>query len=484
MATIYLRSTDGSDSDDGSTWALAKATLAAALTAAGAGGTVYMSQSHAESTAGSLTLTSPGTAADPVSILCVNDAAAPPTALATTGAVSTTGSMTLTFAGYAYYYGVVFTGSDGANNPTWQLGSVNSALWHRFDSCKIVFGGSGTTNAEFRITGGGTSAAANGTRVEWNNTTFQAANTAHRIRVQNAIFDWTNTPSAIAGATIPTNLFGLTAMAGGRIRLHGVDLSAIGSGKNIVDVQSGSFDFLMQNCKLGSSVTIAPGTHPGQAGNRVRVVNCDSADTNYRDYEKVYQGEIFTETTIVRSGGASDGTTPRSFKMISSANAKFVSPLFLEYIPFWNDTTGSPVTVTVPVLTDNVTLTDAEAWVEVEYLGTSGFPLSLLVSDRAADILATPANQTTDGSSTWTTTGLGTPVKQSLSVAFTPQEKGIVRARVLLAKGSTTMYVDPLILASSGRQYMLGESRYVNEGVSGGGGGNTYSRGRLINAGA
>ena len=36
MADIYLSSVDGSDSDDGSTWALAKATLAAALTAAGA----------------------------------------------------------------------------------------------------------------------------------------------------------------------------------------------------------------------------------------------------------------------------------------------------------------------------------------------------------------------------------------------------------------------------------------------------------------
>ncbi len=73
MAVIYLRSTDGSDADNGSTWALAKATLAAALTAAGAGGTVYVSQVHAETQAGAMTLTSPGTEASPVRVICARN---------------------------------------------------------------------------------------------------------------------------------------------------------------------------------------------------------------------------------------------------------------------------------------------------------------------------------------------------------------------------------------------------------------------------
>ena len=98
---------------------------------------------------------------------------------------------------------------------------------------------------------------------------------------------------------------------------------------------------------------------------------------------------------------------------------------------------GSGVTVTIPVVTDGVTLKDNEAWVEVEYLGTSGLPLGSFASDAAPDVLDSGTNQTTDATSSWTTTGLGSPVKQSLATTFTPQEKGLVRARVCLAKAST-----------------------------------------------
>jgi hypothetical protein len=118
------------------------------------------------------------------------------------------------------------------------------------------------------------------------------------------------------------------------------------------------------------------------------------------------------------------------------------------WIEKWNETTGSSITVTIETVTDNVTLTDAEAWIEVEYLGTSGFPLGIWTSDRIANAtLGTPANQTSS-SETWTTTGLATPVKQKLAVSFTPQEKGLIRARVAVAKASTTMYYDPLLTVS------------------------------------
>jgi len=99
-AVVYLRSSDGNNADSGATWALAKATLAdtggtGALTAAGAGGTVYVSDNHAETQATTMTLASPGTAASPVRIICVDDAAEPPTARAITATVSTTGPAAL-----------------------------------------------------------------------------------------------------------------------------------------------------------------------------------------------------------------------------------------------------------------------------------------------------------------------------------------------------------------------------------------------------
>jgi hypothetical protein len=198
----------------------------------------------------------------------------------------------------------------------------------------------------------------------------------------------------------------------------------------------------------------------------VQVVNCDSADTNYRFYRQRYEGVEQHETTIVRTGGASDGVTTISRKIVTTANTTKHTPYRSQPTQFWNTTVGSSVSLAVPIVTDNVTLTDAEAWLEVEYLGTSGVPLGLLASDRVSDPeFGTPANQATDGSSTWTTTGLGTPVQQTLGVSVTPQEIGLIRVYVCVAKASTTLYYDPKILSTSGRQYQ-GSAAYLNEGAA------------------
>lgn len=222
-------------------------------------------------------------------------------------------------------------------------------------------------------------------------------------------------------------------------------MSALGSGKSLVEASAGNFGrYLFENCKLGSSVSLTTGSNAGQGGVQAHLINCDSGDTNYRYAKHCYQGDITSETTIVKSSGASDGTTSLARKMVSSANSKFFSPLESDPIVTWNETTGSSITATVEIVNDGSTLTDAEIWLEVEYLGTSGFPLSLFAHDRSSDILATAANQTSS-SVTWTTTGLGSPVKQKLTVTFTPQEKGVVKARVMLAKASQTVYFDPVV---------------------------------------
>lgn len=439
MAVIYLRSTDGSDSDNGSTWALAKATLAAALTAAGAGGTVYVSDNHAETQATAMTLTSPGTADSMTRVLCVDDSAEPPTALATTATVSTTVGSDMSFVGFAYFYGITFNCGNSSSSAHININATTPRAIY-FDACSLRLNGS---SASSRIFIGTTAGSAQDDQLVYlNNTTMHFGNASQAATVQT-LFRWQNTPSAVGG-TLPTTLF-LTLASPVIAEIRGVDLSALGSGKtlvNMVGVSPGRF--LFENCKLGSSVTITTGAIAGQGGVGVRLVNCASDDTNYRYYAQAYQGEIFHEATIVRTGGASDGTTPISRKMVTTANSRFESPLESDPMVFWNETVGSSVTATVEVVTDNVTLTDAEAWVEVEYLGTSGFPLSLFAHDRATNILSTPVNQTSS-SVTWTTTGLGTPVKQKLSVSFTPQEKGPVKVKVMLAKASTTMYFCPLV---------------------------------------
>lgn len=176
--------------------------------------------------------------------------------------------------------------------------------------------------------------------------------------------------------------------------------------------------------------------------------NCDSGDTNYRLWVEDYAGSIKSETTIIRTGGASDGTTGLSWKMATSANAEYpVVHLESPEIVVWSDTTGSK-TVTVEIVHDSQgagsgsKFQDDEIWLEVMYLGTSGYPLGTWIRDCKADIMATAANQT-DSSETWTTTGLASPVKQALSVSFTTAEKGFIHARVVMTKASKTCYVCP-----------------------------------------
>jgi len=204
-----------------------------------------------------------------------------------------------------------------------------------------------------------------------------------------------------------------------------------------------------RNCKLPASWSgqLYSGTH--NDSEVFELFNCSAGDVNYAYRRDTTWGYIIHETTLVKTGGASDGTTPISWKFVTNAAAEY--PLFIlssAKLQKWNETTGSAVTVTVDFLRDSATnLQDDEIWLEVEYLGTSGFPLGTFTDDAAADVLTSPADQTTSAA-TWTTTGMANPNEQKLSVTFTPQEKGLVIARVCVGLASATIYVDPELQVS------------------------------------
>jgi hypothetical protein len=212
---------------------------------------------------------------------------------------------------------------------------------------------------------------------------------------------------------------------------------------NLTDYDSGG-RVVIRNCKLPASWSGALNVSTNAYFGVVEMFNCDSGDTNYRYRKATHLGTVQDETTIVRTGGASDGVTPWSLKMVSNANAEY--PLLTLNSPErvqWNSTVGSPKTITVEFVHDSLTnLKDNEIWLEVEYLGTSGVPLGLHISDAAATILTTAADQA-DSVEAWTTTGLTNPNTQKLSVTLTPQEAGYFHYTVKLAKASTTVYLDP-----------------------------------------
>ncbi len=433
MADIYVRSTDGSDADNGSTWALAKATLAGAAAIDAAGDTIYLSQSHAES-GGAVVAAFAGTMANPVKIIAGNDGAEPPTAVSSASLIS---SSSITLSGSYYLYGLTLQSATSIL-PNAQSASNSVTL----DHCSLITTGT-TSGGVFSIGSVNNvtqKAVLQDCTYKFGGTSNLGIGTAGVVEIKGGSF--------VAGTSTPVaGLFGgVTAdRTGVRLLIDGLDMTNLASTVNIFRTFISPGLFVIRNSKLPSSWSgsLCNAT-PLATGQRFEMHNCDSGDTNYRVWVQEYAGSIKTETTLVRTGGASDGATGYSLVMKTTANANAsVAPLVSPEVSIWNDTTGGSKTVTVEILHDSATnLTDGEIWLEVQYLGTSGFPLGLFESDAKADILATAADQATS-SETWTTTGMTNPNKQKLSVTFTPQEAGYLQAKVYLAKASKTVYVDP-----------------------------------------
>lgn len=443
MTDYYLKSTTGSDANSGLTnWGNAKATLAGVFAVCAAGDRIFVSQSHAETQASAMTLASPGTAAAPVLIFCMNDAAAPPTTLATTATISTTGANNISPSGFAYAYGISLQVGSAGNNCSLVFNSANP-WWWKFDTCNLVLT---NTNANAKFTFGANSTGVDDQLLELVNTNLVFNSSGQSIALRCAM----RMRNGAVQTTAPTTLFSAQNTGiSGFADWSGVDMSIMGSGSTLVDISAINFHtFKFRNCKLGASVAITSGSAAGQGGSTVELINSDSSATNYRYQKTNFAGTITQETTIVRTGGASNGTTSLSRKMVSSANASFYYPLALGPIAVWNDNSGASKTVTIEVISDNVTFTDAELGVQVEYPGDASSPETAFINDLITNIVAgTPTNQASS-SATWTTTGLTTPVKQKLEVTFTPQLKGLFYVTILLAKASSTLYVDPLVTIS------------------------------------
>jgi hypothetical protein len=438
VANKYLYS-GAAGAATGADWANAYLTIAAAAAGMAAGDDLWVASDHNESTAGSVTANFPGTFASPNRIISVSRAGSTPPVAADVLAgarITNTTAANIVVGGSFYAYGLTLNNGTGASATSLRTGNNTGVqVW---ENCS--FNLLSTSASSFLVP-----ANVATSWVDWINCSVSFANTGQGLQSATATtslqFRWRNKSgsTAITGATIPTNLF--TSSARGYIELSGLDLSALGSGKTIT-AAAGLASFLIQNCSLGLAGVVAA-TPTSYVLPATRLIGCNSSASVERNEIYHYSATLTTETTIIRTAGASDGTTAYSWKIVSTANASRVFPFETFEGVVWNTTTGSSKTLTFHCVTDNVTLTNADIWLEVEYLGSSGTPVTTLVSSAPATQLTAGSNLTSDSGEAWTTTGLVTPLKQKFSVSFTPQMAGPIRWKVKVAKASTTVYVDP-----------------------------------------
>lgn len=445
MANVYVRSTDGSNSDNGTTWALAKLDLHTATTGglatAGAGGTCYVSDAHA----GSYSVAIPysgGTLASPIKVICGDDAAEPPTTLTNTATESTSGNG-FTFTGAFYFKGVTFTSTYGSTQD-WAFNGYTGPFDMVFEDCQFNAGAGSA--GQIKLGYASLSANDKGLRLLWDSVDLKLpASTASTLNLNNVDMVWKG-GAFITNGTLPNYLFVPQAGFSHRVVVEGVDLSVL-SGKTLVSAAANNAaysDIRFVNCKLPASITLS--TTPLNTSQRVAMYNCDSGVTGAptRMEVQTYAGGIFSERTLIRTGGASDGTTGHSWKFVTNANAEFPTiPLRSDPIYVWNGTTGSSRTVTVELLHDSVTaLTDQEVWLEVSYLNSASYPTAKF---STIDNPLSSASNLTTSSETWTTTGMSNPNKQYVSVSFTPQLIGYVSVVICVGKASKTLYACPKV---------------------------------------
>ena len=443
MATIYVKA-GATPSSPYASWTDAAAALLDVLAVDNAGDTVYLASTHTETAATAKSIALAGTPENPIRVLSVTEAS-PPTTLTAGAVIANSGANHITFSGGCYIYGL-----------TVQSGSTSNAANIRFGMTadSHVF----AENCTFQLNN--TSAAAGWTlgsvtdtddsNIVLKNCVFRAGSTGQKF------YSTGYSRTLIQGGSLSASGSAITVLVqagkNGNITFEGVDLSAGASTMDLVStgLTTSNARYVFRNCKLPSGWSgDLVGSTWGSASASVEMYNCAAGDTNYAMWIESVFGAITTVADHYRTGGATNGSvTGYSWKMVSSANANYpAGALTSPEIVIWNEAVGSGITATIEIAqADGATaLNQEDCWIEVMYLGTSGNPLALFISDAPTNLMAAAGTDQTTSSETWTGVGWSAPVTQKLSVSFTPQEAGFIHAKVKLGLASKTVYVCPKI---------------------------------------
>lgn len=450
MAILHVDNA-GSNTSPYDTWAKAATNLSTAAGAAAAGDTIYVASTHSESVAGQTITFTNGTAAAPIIVLCgVKDTTSGITSLAVTGTVDSTTS-TFTLAGFVYAYGVIFRSVTGGISNSMRTANTHGSV-ATYEQCEF-HQRSTSSSSQIRTSVGTTGEES---RTRFINCRFTFGNASQSITVIGYV--------EIKGGGIISGSTSLTTFANmnsddrpSRLLIDGFDFSNFGTGFDVFGstTRPGGHARAV-NCKMPSGWTGEVDNATTRVCGLYELINYGAGDTNYKFWTRDSTGDCKDETTIKRtSGGASDEVTAYSMRMTTSATAAHPGA-FLRSPPIIQrlTTTGSQRTVTVEIVHDGASaMTDKEIWLEVQYLGTSGFPLSLFANDRASLISSAAAQDSSseawDGDTGTGPNGSGTWNTLKLVATITAEEVGYVIGTVCVAKPSWTVFVDPKMAIAS-----------------------------------
>jgi hypothetical protein len=197
-------------------------------------------------------------------------------------------------------------------------------------------------------------------------------------------------------------------------------------------------------------------------GMSVDLVRCDSGAHSYRNERYDYYGTETTETTIVRTGGATDGSTPYSRKIVTTANCKWGVPYEAIPISIWNTSLGSQIDIDLyGIWGGGAVPNNDDIWFDAEALGSSGSPLGSYTTGTKSNSIASGSAHNSD-SSTWG----GSTTAFRMRVSVTPNLIGPITLYIKAGGASKTFYIDPKPVLSVGRAsktYAVSPGTFVNE---------------------
>ena len=264
------------------------------------------------------------------------------------------------------------------------------------------------------------------------------------ILASRGLFTWRGGSFAFNGGSI-TNLIS-TIDHGGNVIIEDVDLSAIGADDYLVLAGDETSDILFNRCKIGAIAGFVNGTI-GSENFKARFHSVSAGDIIHQLHEAYTYGTIDDETGIYLDAEY-DGSNGYSAKMISNASAL----PFFKYLKFDLGSqyiTAINKTITIELMTDNVTLHDDDFWIYAEYPdGTIAAQGNILSTKQAAYTGGSTVELTASakGAGDWTgEEGLGAPKYYKCVLDFTgvaDEAIGEYDIWACLAIPSTTVYVD------------------------------------------